>query len=140
MYYITDKLLVGNLEDLRKPPAFVEAVLCVASEISEQSPPACVYGKVPFIEYSEVAGIRLKQALEWLESRKGQCLMVCCRVGMGRSVSVVVAYLCCVEHMTYSEAVQLAKLRRPGATPLPNLETTIEQVKALRVRGSGPKQ
>ncbi|MEK7294550.1 MAG: dual specificity protein phosphatase family protein, partial [Nitrospirota bacterium] len=59
-------------------------------------------------------------------------LMVCCRAGMGRSVSMVIAYFCCVQGMEYSEATQLLKARRPGATPLPNLDVTIQSVLQMR--------
>ena len=58
--------------------------------------------------------------------------MVCCRAGMGRSVSVVMAYLCCVQGMTYDEVLKLVMKRRPGAMPLPNLEKAIAQVRLLR--------
>jgi protein-tyrosine phosphatase len=58
--------------------------------------------------------------------------MVCCRAGMGRSVSVVMAYLCCVQGMTYDEVFKLVMTRRPGATPLPKLEDAITQVRLLR--------
>jgi protein-tyrosine phosphatase len=58
--------------------------------------------------------------------------MVCCRAGMGRSVSVVMAYLCCVQGMTYEQVFKLVMTRRPGAMPLPNLEEAIAQVRLLR--------
>jgi len=51
---------------------------------------------------------------------------------MGRSVSVVMAYLCCVENMTYPDVFQLMMARRPGACPLPNIQTTIKEVHQLR--------
>jgi hypothetical protein len=38
--------------------------------------------------------------------------------------------------MGYNEAVQLLKSRRPGATPLPNLDATIQSVLQMRVGGS----
>ena len=47
-------------------------------------------------------------------------------------MSVVMAYLCCVRGMTYAEALKLVMARRPGATSLPKLEATIEQVRLLR--------
>jgi protein-tyrosine phosphatase len=58
--------------------------------------------------------------------------MVCCRAGMGRSVSVVMAYLCCVQGMEYAEVLKLVMRRRPGAIPLPHLEEAIRQVRLLR--------
>jgi protein-tyrosine phosphatase len=65
---------------------------------------------------------------------------VCCRAGMGRSVSVVMAYLCCVQGMTYDEVFKLAMTRRPGATPLPKLEDAIAQVRRLREARTTDKQ
>ena len=42
------------------------------------------------------------------------------------------AYLCCVEGMTYDEVLKLVMRRRPGAMPLPELEEAITQVRLLR--------
>jgi hypothetical protein len=42
------------------------------------------------------------------------------------------AYLCCVQGMTYAEVLNLVMTRRPGAMPLPNLEEAITQVRLLR--------
>lgn len=61
--------------------------------------------------------------------------MVCCRAGMGRSVSVVMAYLCCVEGRTYEDVLKMVMARRPGAMPLPNLQVAIEQVRQFRRAG-----
>ncbi|MBH0195443.1 MAG: hypothetical protein HP494_07570, partial [Nitrospira sp.] len=54
------------------------------------------------------------------------------RAGMGRSVSVAMAYLCCVEGMAYADVLNLVLVKRPGALPLPNLEAGIEHVRLLR--------
>jgi hypothetical protein len=51
---------------------------------------------------------------------------------MGRSVSVAIAYLCLVKAMPYDKAAALVAARRPGATPLPELEATIRFVRDLR--------
>jgi len=51
---------------------------------------------------------------------------------MGRSVSVAMAYLCCVEGMAYDDVLRLVMSRRPGALPLPQLKDTIEVVQRLR--------
>ncbi|MEO6307342.1 MAG: dual specificity protein phosphatase [Nitrospiraceae bacterium] len=71
--------------------------------------------------------------MSWVEQHiSDNRVMVCCRAGMGRSVSVVMAYLCCVQGMTYAEVLKLVMRRRPGAMPLPNLEKAITQVSLLR--------
>jgi protein-tyrosine phosphatase len=73
------------------------------------------------------------EAVQWLELRPPtERKLVCCRAGMGRSVSVVMAYLCCVEGKSYDEVLKLVMTRHPGAMPLPNLQVAIEQVRQLR--------
>jgi protein-tyrosine phosphatase len=132
MHHVTESLLVGNLEDALRPPDFISAVLFLAEKAI--APPArLAYSHVPLKEFDEASPEDLKRAVDWLEAHAdGHRLMVCCRAGMGRSVSVVIAYLCCAKGMGYAEAVQLLKERRPGACPIPNLEQTIEKVRHLR--------
>jgi protein-tyrosine phosphatase len=132
MHHVTESILVGNLEDAQHPPAFVSAVLFLA-EKAITAPQGLTYAHVPLKEFGEAHPTDVKRAVDWLEAHAdGHRLMVCCRAGMGRSVSMVIAYLCCVKGMGYGEAVQLVKERRPGASPIPNLEETIEKVRYLR--------
>jgi protein-tyrosine phosphatase len=135
VHYVTESLLVGNLHDVQQPPSAVSAILFVAE--NEISPPrGLVYGTVPLREFGEAGVEEIKRAVDWLESHAASHrVMVCCRAGMGRSVSVVIAYLCCAKNMTYMQALQLLKERRPGACPLPNLEQTIEKVRKMRELG-----
>ena len=51
---------------------------------------------------------------------------------MGRSASIVIAYLCCEKGMSFEEAYKLVKSRRPETTPLPNLQQVIDEVKKIR--------
>jgi protein-tyrosine phosphatase len=137
MHHVTESILVGNLEDAQHPPAFVSAVLFLA-ENAIIAPQGLTYTHVPLKEFGEARPEDVKQAVDWLESHAdGHRMLVCCRAGMGRSVSMVIAYLCCVKGMGYGEAVQLLKERRPGATPIPNLEQTIEKVRHLRQTHAG---
>lgn len=133
MHMITDNLLVGSIEDAQGPPEVIGTLLFVAEELTV-TPAAWVdYHRIPFREFAKADPFKLLEAVQWLESRasKGRTL-VCCRAGMGRSVSVVMAYLCCVEGRTYEEVLKLVMARRPGAMPLPNLQVAIEQVRQLR--------
>lgn len=133
MYWITETLLVGNIEDARQPMAAIAALLLVAEEFSIEPPPWLEYQKVPFKEFAPVDAVSLDRAVSWVESRdQGSRVLVCCRAGMGRSASVVIAYFCCVRDMSYDDAVALVKAKRPGAVPLPNLQETITQVRQLR--------
>ncbi|MBL8039398.1 MAG: dual specificity protein phosphatase family protein [Nitrospira sp.] len=133
MHMITDRLLVGNIDDAKQPTTAIGTLLLVAEELTV-TPAAWVdYQHIPFREFAKADHAKLAQAVEWLEPRvpKGRTL-VCCRAGMGRSVSVVMAYLCCVEGQTYDEVLKLIMTRRPSAMPLPNLQVAIEQVRQLR--------
>ncbi|CUS33988.1 dual specificity protein phosphatase family protein [Candidatus Nitrospira nitrificans] len=133
MHTITDNLLVGSIVDAQEPPETIGILLFVAEELSI-TPAAWVdYHRVPLREFAKADPTKLMEAVQWLESRAGKGrTLVCCRAGMGRSVSVVMAYLCCVEGRTYDEVLKLVMARRPGAMPLPNLQVAIEQVRQLR--------
>lgn len=133
MHLITETLLVGNINDAREPPAKVGAVLLVAAEYTVEPPSWLLYGRIPFAEFAEAEPVSLDRAVNWVERHlSDHRVMVCCRAGMGRSVSVVMAYLCCVQRMTYTEVLKLVMTRRPGAMPLPMLEEAIAQVHLLR--------
>jgi protein-tyrosine phosphatase len=141
MHMINKRLLVGNIEDAARPPAQIGALLLVAEEQDIAAPSWLTYAKIPFKEFSEPDASALCEAIDWIESHIAENrIMVCCRAGMGRSVSVVIAYLCCVERLSYEEAVKLVLTRRPGGVPLPKLQETVKKVLSTRrdrVRGSG---
>ena len=133
MHLITETLLVGNINDAREPPAKIGALLLVAAEYTLEPPSWLRYGRIPFAEFAEAEPVSLDQAVSWVEQHlSDHRVMVCCRAGMGRSVSVVMAYLCCVQGMTYAEVLQLVLRRRPGAMPLPMLEEAITRGRLLR--------
>ena len=134
MHVITDSLLVGNIDAAKRLPSAIGGLLLVAAEYEIHPPSEIAYARVPLKEFAEAAPRDMERAVAWLERHIGsRRLIVCCRAGMGRSVSVVIAYLCCVKGLSYVEAVALVKARRPGATPLPNLEQTIKEVQLARL-------
>ena len=141
MHLITETLLVGNINDAREPPVKIGALLLVAAEHTLEPPSWLRYGRIPFAEFAEAEPVLLDRAVSWVEQHHSDNrVMVCCRAGMGRSVSVVMAYLCCVQGMTYTEVLKLVMTRRPGAMPLPNLEEAITQVRLLRAARATDKK
>jgi len=133
MHLINEFLAVGNAEDAARPARLMTAVLNVAAENQIVPPDGRTYAWIPFKEFTEADPVQLDEAVAWLEQHAdGNRLMVCGRAGRGRSVSVVIAYLCLAKEMPYQEAVKVVAARRPGATPLPNLEATIQFVRMLR--------
>lgn len=133
MHHVTESLLVGNVEDAKNPPSFIEGVLFLAAEHNIPPPDGILFTKIPMVEFGQATAQQVYEAVAWLEQHAPKKkIMVCCRAGIGRSVSMVIAYLCCVQGMGYPEALQLLRSRRPGATPLPNLEATIQSVRQMR--------
>lgn len=134
MHQITERLFVGNIYDAEKPPTVVGALLLVAAEFTVEPPAGLALERIPIKEYGEAEIASLDRAVNWIERHLPESrVMVCCRAGMGRSVSVVMAYLCCVEGMAYADVLKLVKTQRPGALPLSNIESAIEQVRQLRL-------
>jgi protein-tyrosine phosphatase len=141
MHFVNEQLLIGNIEDAQQPPPYVNAVLFLSAEHEITPPKGVAYVKVSLKEYAEADPLAVKNAVDWLEQQDPKHrLLVCCRAGMGRSVSMAIAYLCLVKGMSYAEAEQLLKARRPGATPLPRLEQTIEKVRQMKQARDGQGQ
>jgi protein-tyrosine phosphatase len=133
MHQITDRLFVGNIYDSAQPPAQISALLLVAEEYQLEAPNWLITSRIPLKDFGEADPSVLADAVSWVEQHiADHRVMVCCRAGMGRSVSVAMAYLCCVEGMAYADVLKLVLAKRPGALPLPKLEAGIEQVRLLR--------
>jgi len=133
MYFIIESLLVGNRYEAQSPPPFVNAILWAAQETSLTPPSGLAFARIPLQEYTEADPLDLEAGVDWIDRHlPTHKILVCCREGMGRSVSLVTTYLCCVKGMPYQDAVHFIQLRRPGATPLPNLEHTIAVVREIR--------
>ena len=133
MHLITDHLAVGDSDDAEHPHWLMSAILNVASETTVLPPKGRTYHWIPFAEFAAADPLQLDEAVSWLEQhKKGSRLLICCRAGIGRSASVAIAYLCLVEGFSYPQAVALVATQRPGASPLPELETTIRFVGDLR--------
>jgi len=133
MHQITDRLFVGNIYDSAQPPAQIGVLLLVAEEYQLEAPKWLISSRIPFKDFGEADPNVLADAVSWVERHiADNRVMVCCRAGMGRSVSVAMAYLCCVEGMAYADVLKLVLTKRPGALPLPKLEEGIEQVRLIR--------
>lgn len=133
MHLITEYLAVGDADDAANSPWLMSATLNVASETRVPPRPGQSYHWIPFTEFAVADPLQLDEAVSWLEQHeKGRRLLICCRAGMGRSVSVAIAYLCLVHDMPYQKAADFVATQRPGASPLPELEATIRFVRDLR--------
>jgi protein-tyrosine phosphatase len=141
MHFVNELLLVGNVDDAQSPAPFIKSVLFVSGEHTIKPPKGVAYHYIPLKEYGEADPKDVKAAVDWMEQQPASNqMMICCRAGMGRSVSMIIAYLVCVKGMKYDEAESLLKARRPGASPIPKLKQTIERVQQMRQAGSNAGQ
>ena len=138
MDYITDRIAVGGISDALEPPLKITALLNVAMEHDIKSQ-GRLYKKIPLPDMREAPVDLLYKAVEWIEQNEGENkILVSCHAGIGRSPSVVIAYLCCVKGMGFDEAVEYVARRRHAISPLPNLNITIGRVKEIRKNGYCP--
>ena len=130
MDFILENLAIGNYQEALAPASDINALLCVAEE-HDIYDTQCKYYKVPIVDMQPIPAKQLTDAVVWLRSNmENKRIMVFCNAGIGRSPSVVVAFLCCVLGYSFGEAVEYVATRRPYMSILPNLIKTIEKTKA----------
>ena len=128
--YIDHHLYIGEQMDAESPPSFISAVFWVALDPQLSTPPNVVFGRLPLKENTKPDLIDLEMGVEWLTHHLPEHhILVACRVGLGRSPSIIIAYLCCMHGLSFEEAQDLVTQKRPGMTPLPHLASLIEQLK-----------
>ena len=131
MDFILDRLAVGSYQEALDPPSEITALLNVAEE-HDLADSSLVYGKVPVVDMKSIPAPMLKDAVSWIASHiDDQKIMVFCHGGVGRSPSVIIAYLCCKRGYGFGEAVEYVATRKPRMSILPNLILRIAEVKQL---------
>ena len=132
MNWILDNLAIGDFHEALRPPSAITALLCVAEE-HPLPPTSLLAHKVPMVDMKSIPLPLLKEAVDWLAAHIGDHrILVYCHGGVGRSPSVVVAYLCCALEYGFGEAVELVATRKPRMVTLPNLILRIADMR-LRV-------
>jgi protein-tyrosine phosphatase len=131
MEFILENLAVGSYNDALVPPQSIDALLCVAQE-KDIHDPGRLYHKVPMVDMHPIPPEQLKEAVRWMRDHiRDHKIMVFCNTGVGRSPSVVVAYLCCLEGYSFGKAVEFVASKKPYMSILPNLIKSIEEVKKM---------
>ena len=135
MDYILDNLAIGNAREAQSPPSSIDALLCVAWEIDAVAP-GVSFHKVPIIDMQPIPPEQLHDAVRWIHAHIGKNrILVFCNAGVGRSSSVVVAYLCGFCDFGFGAAVEFVARKRPYMSILPNLVLSIDEMKtALQTR------
>jgi protein-tyrosine phosphatase len=126
---ILDNLAIGNYQDALNPPSDINALLCVAQEL-DICKPALFYHKVPIVDMRPIPTEQLREAVEWIRvNLSDNTILVFCNAGVGRSPSVVIAYLCCILGYSFGNAVEYVANKKPYMSILPNLIKSIEEIK-----------
>jgi protein-tyrosine phosphatase len=127
--FILDNLAVGSYLDSIDPPKEFTALLCVAQE-KDVEDKSRLWHKVPIIDMQPIPEEQLKEAVSWIRKahEHGHRVLVFCNAGIGRSPSVIVAYLCSVLGYKFGQAVEYVAKRRPYTSMLPDLITTIDRI------------
>lgn len=126
MDHILERLAVsGHAEAMADPPG-INAWLCVARE---HGVPAGRFGRqVPLEDMVSIPVVQLAEAVGWIHGHiRRHRILVHCNAGVGRSPSVIVAYLCSCG-MGFGEAVEHVARRHPRMSVLPCLVTTIDEL------------
>jgi protein-tyrosine phosphatase len=130
MNYILDNLAVGSYQEALTPAPELTALLCVAEEHEIADSPLLTY-KIPIEDMRGIPTPQLKEAVAWIAANiEENKIMVFCHGGVGRSPSVVVAYLYCMLGYGFGEAVEYVATRKPKMTIMPNLILRVAEVKA----------
>jgi hypothetical protein len=137
MNYVLEHLAVGNPVDAQNGHEHFDAFLNVASEV-EMDP--ALFGDKPYLKVSiddmkPIPAFRLMEAAEYIDQHiNHKRIMVFCDGGVGRSPSVVVAYLCS-KGMRFGQAVEFVAQRKPYMSILPDL---IESIRKAYARPPAP--
>lgn len=126
-------LFIGDQTEAEHPSPGITAVLWAARDPIKKPPPNILLARLPLTEYSEPDIIDLQAGVDWLTRHlPHHMVLVACRAGLGRSTSIVLAYLCCVENLSYKKALAYLVAKHPGTTPLPRLEYLIQTMKSQK--------
>ncbi len=135
--YILEHLAVGNPVDVQCAHEHFDAFLNVASEVGFDP---SVFGEKPYLKVAiddmkPIPAFRLMEAAEFIDQYiNTKRILVFCDGGVGRSPSVVIAYLCS-KGMRFGQAVEFMAVRKPYMSILPDL---IESIKKAFVRPPAP--
>jgi len=126
--FILPNIAIGSRKGLEDSPEDIAAFLNVADDVEDIFPQPKNYYKIPLKDGVPPPVEKLEAAIKWIRkySKLGKVLIFC-RYGKGRSVSVVIGYLCSLG-LSYDEALRLVGKRRPAMNPLPGLAEKISLV------------
>lgn len=126
MNFILEHLAIGDAQEAQTHGHVFGALLNVAAEVlyapadTRQS-----FLHVPLADMQRIHASHLQQAVQFIDREIAtRRLLVFCDGGVGRSPSVVVAYLC-FKGMRFGQAVEFVAVRKPYMSILPELYDSI---------------
>jgi len=135
---ILPNLYVGNFIASCQAVEFgFNAVLNMAEELDPVFNPVgkekIIYKKLPVSDGAQnpIRSSIISQAIKWIEEqlKKGHIILVHCRAGIGRSGSIVLAYVYKTHpHLDYSQVLKFIWSKKSNIYPHRELQQTIEKL------------
>jgi protein-tyrosine phosphatase len=102
---INQHLYIGEQAHAESPPSFISAVFWTALEPQLSPPSNLLFARLPLKENTKPNLIDMEMGIQWLARHLPEHhILVACRVGIGRSPSIIIAYLCCMQGLSFEEA------------------------------------
>ncbi len=129
MEWILDNLAIGNYKEAKNHPHGVNAMLSVAEE-RQLDDPDFLFHQVPITDMQPIPLGQLDEATRWIaEQIENHRILVFCNAGIGRSASVIVAYLSIYKDIAFGEAVEFVARKKPYMSILPELILGVDSLK-----------
>jgi hypothetical protein len=96
----------------------IKYILTVGKELPPVFPDEFIYKKIPIYDSEHIKINKyFDECFEFINSAKGNNLLIHCGAGMSRSASILIAYLIYSKKIPYSEALRLVKSKRAIVKP-----------------------
>jgi len=121
MKEILSRLYIGSFQDAQNPAEFITARLNVAEERQLPENKRILDKKVPVKDMTPIPFDQLSESVMFIKNNIAHhAILVSCNAGVGRSPSVVIAYLCLCG-FGFGEAVEFVACKKHDISILPNL-------------------
>lgn len=131
MKAIVSHLFISSYNVACNPPDIITARLNVAEERDLPPVAGILDKKVAICDMTPIPVDQLKEAIQFIRDHIAHhAILVSCNAGIGRSPSVVIAYLCTVG-FGFGEAVEFVARRKSDISILPNLIIGIESLQKM---------
>ncbi len=131
MKEILSRLYIGSFSDAQSPDDIITARLNVAEERDIPPKSQILDKKIAIRDMNPIPIDQLLDAVQFIKDNIARhTILVSCNAGVGRSPSVVIAYLCLCG-FGFGEAIEFVARKKHDVSILPNLIESIDSITRL---------